>query len=229
MAFDLLPSVRAAKRTLCIYAEQLGLDPFPFLAEFDTCASVPAPEPLAATADSPRRRPFLDRESAPLVVLLAPALVAVAVIMLVDRVDWSGGAPEATSPAVVKRAAQPATAPSAAVVARPVVAARVEDAVNQVRPNPPVTPRLARLGVTASRGDSWLVVRSGSANGPVVFEGVLKQGRFFDVARPRLWIRVGAASNLDLRVNGARPVSDLFGTVDAVVGPAGLRKVPPVS
>ena len=48
-------------------------------------------------------------------------------------------------------------------------------------------------------------VRVGSANGRLVYEGTVQQGqtqRF--VKWRRLWVEVGAPSNLDVRLNGRR-------------------------
>jgi hypothetical protein len=70
------------------------------------------------------------------------------------------------------------------------------------------------------------VVRNRWNHGKVLFAGVLAQGRTVDFRRLRLWVRLGAASNLDVTVNGARPAAGLYGTVDSLVTASGLRKVP---
>jgi len=79
-----------------------------------------------------------------------------------------------------------------------------------------------RLRLTAVRGDSWLEVRTGSADGAVLFSGTLTQGstRTFRAAS-RLWIRFGGASSLDADLNG-RPLALRFGTYDMLVTPRGL-------
>jgi hypothetical protein len=66
------------------------------------------------------------------------------------------------------------------------------------------------------------MVRSVSAQGPVLFEGVLTAGAIRRFAGSRLWLRVGAGANLDARVNG-RPLNLLAGTFTALVTPGGLR------
>lgn len=68
---------------------------------------------------------------------------------------------------------------------------------------------------TAARGDSWFQARSGSFRGRVLYEGKLMRGEVVRVRSRRLWIRFGAASHLDLTIDG-RPVRlPAFGTFDA--------------
>jgi hypothetical protein len=56
----------------------------------------------------------------------------------------------------------------------------------------------------ASRGSSWLWVRSGSANGPTVYQGTLLQGKTLRVslANGPVWIRIGDPPHLDVRLGG---------------------------
>ena len=81
----------------------------------------------------------------------------------------------------------------------------------------------SRLVVTAARGDSWLSARADSAAGRQLYEGTLKQGEAIRLAAPRIWIRFGAAANLDLALNGRRLADVPVGTLDVVVTPAGLK------
>jgi cytoskeletal protein RodZ len=85
------------------------------------------------------------------------------------------------------------------------------------------TPALARLVVTASRGDCWLSVRAGSRDGRVLYEGMLREGDSLRVARTRLWVRMGAPWNLEARLNG-RALRGLPGdTGNVFVTRAGVR------
>jgi hypothetical protein len=59
-------------------------------------------------------------------------------------------------------------------------------------------------------------VRRGSATGPTVFEGVLRHGRTFVSEGKAFWLRLGAASNLVVSVNGRR-VAGLSGTIDVLL------------
>ena len=65
----------------------------------------------------------------------------------------------------------------------------------------------SRAVVTASRGSSWLWIRSGSSTGPTVYEGTLLQGKTLPVrlASGPVWIDFGAPWNVDVRLGG-KPV-----------------------
>jgi uncharacterized protein DUF4115 len=84
---------------------------------------------------------------------------------------------------------------------------------------------LARLLLTATRGDTWLAIRSDSAQGKVLFSGVLKDGRTVTAVGRQLWVRVGAAANLDARLNGSA-LALPSGTFSAIVGKQGLSQLP---
>jgi hypothetical protein len=58
--------------------------------------------------------------------------------------------------------------------------------------------------VVASRGNSWLWVRSGSAGGPTVYEGTLLQGKTLPVSLKTgpVWIRIGDPPSIDVRLGG---------------------------
>jgi hypothetical protein len=81
----------------------------------------------------------------------------------------------------------------------------------------------ARLVVRASRGDSLLSVHADSEEGESLYDGVLVQGRSISLFGPRLWIRLGAAENVDLTLDG-RPVERLpAGQIDLVATPGQLQ------
>jgi hypothetical protein len=76
---------------------------------------------------------------------------------------------------------------------------------------------LLRFELAAVGGDCWMSVRRGSAEGEVLYEGVLASGDSLRFTAKRLWLRLGAASNVELSING-RPVEDVpAGTVDLVL------------
>ena len=116
---------------------------------------------------------------------------------------------------------------------------RVKTAVKALPAEPavePAAPRartrpLARVNVfavTATRGDSWLAIRSRSARGRLLYEDTLEQGATLRFRAARLWIRFGAAANVDLRVNGEHMVLPLFGTFDAFVDARKVRPDPTI-
>jgi hypothetical protein len=84
--------------------------------------------------------------------------------------------------------------------------------------------RGTKLVVTAGGGDSWVEARAGSRAGPVLFQGTLTRGRRLRLAAAkRIWLRLGAASNVSLAVNGRPASTDLHGTLDVLVTPKGIR------
>lgn len=64
--------------------------------------------------------------------------------------------------------------------------------------------QLAHIVLSATRGDCWVVVRSRSARGRLVFAGTITQGTKKRFTGTRLWLRLGAAGNLTGWLNGAR-------------------------
>jgi cytoskeletal protein RodZ len=58
--------------------------------------------------------------------------------------------------------------------------------------------------VVASRGNSWLWVRSGNANGPTVYQGTLLHGKTLPVNLKNgpVWIRIGDPTSIDVRLGG---------------------------
>jgi hypothetical protein len=104
--------------------------------------------------------------------------------------------------------------PRAAVAPEPRPATPAKPSVTPAAPASTV-----KLGLTAVRSDSWVEVRRGSREGPIVFSGVISQGNEIELSAPRLWVRFGAASHLNITANG-RPVS-LQGTVETVFTPKG--------
>jgi hypothetical protein len=80
-------------------------------------------------------------------------------------------------------------------------------------PEAPTQPRELTVVVSATRGDCWVEARAGSASDTVLYTGVLAQGRSLRFNRPRVWLRLGAASNVDVVVDG-RQSSVPPGTVE---------------
>jgi len=125
-------------------------------------------------------------------------------------VDWDRSTPASREPVAIEVKA--ATTP----VARP----RRAPAVPAPPLQRPVTG--ATFAFTAERGDAWLQVRSRSFDGRVLYEGTLILGETVRLRSRRVWIRFGAASHLELTIDG-RPVRlPAFGTYDAFAGPRGV-------
>ena len=184
--WELLPGDAYVKGFLRTYAEYLGLDGNLYVDEYNN---------RFARIDEPQLVPErFERRSTPLGVgLLRPLVVIGAIVAIVAAVAaWqlsgSGGNRSApppptttTTPTTTAAHTPPKTTPKKhVVVALP-----------------------SRAVVVASRGNSWLWVRSGSAAGPTVYEGTLLQGKTLPVnlRNGPVWIRIGAPT-VDIRLGG---------------------------
>ena len=140
-------------------------------------------------------------------LVAAVAMLAAALSARNQRAAVAVSAPLAVQPLPIGTRTQQ---PVAAVTARPATKA-------------PAPADVARLVLRAARGDCWLSIRVGTPDGAVVYEGVLTAGRTLRVQGTRLWVRLGAAANLDVALNGKPVTTPAAGTLDVVVTPAGIR------
>jgi hypothetical protein len=81
------------------------------------------------------------------------------------------------------------------------------------------TPELVTVVVTATRGDCWVAARAGSESGRVLEERVLLQGESVRLRARRVWLSLGASSNVDVLVD-QRPREVPAGTVALVLAPS---------
>jgi cytoskeletal protein RodZ len=181
--WELLPGDAYVKGFLRTYADYLGLDGNLYVDEYNNRFARP---------DEPQLVPErFERRSTPLGVgFLRPLVVIGAIVAIVAAVAaWqlsgsSGG----------KQGAQPPTTPTTTGAHTP------------PKKKPPKHVAVAlpsRAVVVASRGESWLWVRSGSSAGPTVYQGMLLQGKTLAVNLKHgpVWIRIGAP-NIDIRLGG---------------------------
>jgi hypothetical protein len=70
--------------------------------------------------------------------------------------------------------------------------------------------------------DTWVEIRADSADGDVLYTGILPQGNAKRFRSTRVWASFGAASNLSARLNG-NPLQLLPGTYSALVTTRGLH------
>jgi len=177
--FDVLPAQTYVKGFLRSYAEYLGLDGQLYVDEYNSRFVVgeedaPA-RPRRSAPSQPRGVQVQSR-----VVLLT--LLGIASVTALVIVAWTRGEPQKKEP--VGLGTTPAQ-PSAVVKTR-------------------VTPAAVRMIVTAKRGNCWLEVHKGGANGKMVYAGTLQPGsRPLHFTAKRLWIIAGAPQNLTVKLNGA--------------------------
>lgn len=208
--FDLLPERVYAIGFLRTYARYLGLEEQRFVDELSSRLE-PAKEPevvLVPQAGASRRRP------AGAWVLVLAAVGAVAVV-LVGLIGLDGKKHPAASPPPTA-SSPPPTLPTATTTTRAVAP--------PARPKPKA--RVVRLALTASRGRCWLEARAGSPNGRVLDSGMLEAGQSLRLAGRRIWIRLGAPTQLDATVDGRRAELPPTTPVNVVVTASGIRAVP---
>jgi hypothetical protein len=204
---DLVGGFGEADRITRRYAALLGLEVEEPAAE---AAAAAAPAAVAAP------RPRLRRRRVVWLPLLA-ALAPVAVIGVVYLLGKTGDGESAGSADREPRASSIVTNPDPGVSVAP--------AQQPPEPPPAASPREPRVNLvlTADRGGSWVEAHSDSATGPLLFQGTLETGRELRLAASRIWLRLGAASNVSLALNGRTTPRELFGTVDVLITPKGIE------
>jgi cytoskeletal protein RodZ len=192
--FETLPGRAYARSFLHEYAHFLGLRSALFVEEYDLrfCDASIAPRPLVAVQRRRHERSFKGG------VVAGTAVLALAVAV----VAWKFG--DAPRPAQV-----PAARAASAPVRKPVTPAPA-----RVPSHEPVAQKLL---VVSTTGRCWVSVRTGSATGAVVYEGMLERGEVRRFAQRPLWIRFGAPWNAHLRLDG-RPVA-----LPTSAGPVNMR------
>jgi cytoskeleton protein RodZ len=205
--FEVLPAETYVRGFLRTYAEFLGLDGQLYVDEYNSRFVVG--EDDALVPGRPRRsqaRPHAQRRLAAGAV--AAALVAIAAIAGLVILAWKFGGGD-SSPASYPGLGNNATTQDRRHVSTGDVAAQ---------------PPRVQLVVTAARGSSWILVRSGSPSGKELYRGTLDLGQTQQFSARRLWLNVEAPQNIDARVNGKR--ATLAGTkpVVFVVTPGGIRR-----
>jgi hypothetical protein len=121
-------------------------------------------------------------------------------------------------------ATRPVTTPAATTAAETTTASETTaetTAETTGAPEPPRTPSGIRLRVKAN-ADTWVEIRAGSANGDLLYSGILPQGNARRFRSTQLWASFGAASNLTARLNG-NPLDLPPGTYRALVTTSGLQ------
>ena len=143
------------------------------------------------------------------------ALVALIVLEKTDRFGTRHTTAAATTEAI---------APEQATTTTPETTTAPDTARGETTAAPEpeeVTAGGVSLRLTAT-ADTWFEIRSGSADGDVLYSGILPQGSKKRFRSTQLWASFGAASNLIARLNG-KPLHLLPGTYIALVGAGGLQ------
>jgi cytoskeletal protein RodZ len=185
--WEALPGDAYVKGFLRTYADYLGLDGNLYVEEYNSRFARPdepqlVPERFARSGSRFGGAGFLR----PLVV------VAVIVAIVAGLAAW-----QLSSSSGDKRGTPPTTSGATTTVSHHTTPRKKHHKhVSAALPSAAV--------VVASRGNSWLWVRSGSAGGPTVYEGTLLQGKRLPVSLKKgpVWIRIGDPPSVDVRLGG---------------------------
>jgi hypothetical protein len=185
--WELLPGDAYVKGFLRTYADYLGLDGNLYVEEYNSRFARPdepafVPERFAHTARRFGGVGFLR----PLVVV--GVIAAIVAGLAAWQLAGSGG----------KKGAPPTTR-STTTTSRHTTRAK-----KKTHPTHVASALPSRAVVVAARGNSWLWVRSGGANGPTVYQGTLLQGKTLPVNLERgpVWIRIGDPASIVVRLGG---------------------------
>jgi hypothetical protein len=177
--FEVLPAETYVKGFLRTYAEYLGLDGQLYVDEYNSRFVIGEEDsPIRSPRRVPaaRSRRSARRESN--IVLLA--LIAIGLVTALVIVAWRFGNVDAPPVHGLN------TAPAATTAEAP-------DAAGSVR-----------LELRATRGDSYLIVKSGSAAGSALYQGTLERGQRQRFDGKVLWVRLETPANVLVKRNGNR-------------------------
>jgi cytoskeletal protein RodZ len=187
-SFDTLPAQTYVKGFLRTYADYLGLDGQLYVDEYNS---------RFATGEEEHREPVVARRTSNVGshhrrvesrwVLYALAAIGGVFALVIAAWKFSD-----TGTQKIPNLASDTTPPAASTVKQ------------KAQPKPkPVT---FRIYLRASHGNSWMDVRSWSANGRSRYTGTLELGQAQRFVAKRLWINFGNPGNLSIALNG-KPVS----------------------
>ena len=187
--FEVLPAETYVKGFLRTYAEYLGLDGQLYVDEFNSRFAREEETVLGPSSTEKTRH---RRVESNFIVVTLAGIVAVTILVVVA---WTLGSGDENPSSDLLLGTTPATTQASTTVAGTTAQTRT----------PSSQARLARVVLTAARGDCWIQVRAGGVNGQLLYEGTVQRGQTQRFAKwRRLWINLGAPGNLDARLNGRR-------------------------
>ena len=189
--WDMLPGEAYTKGFLRTYSEHLGLNGQLYIDEYNARIArhdEEAPSLVPHASVDTRR-------------LQRGVLAALAGILVVGATVAGLAAWRLAGSSTPPRAQPPSGGGSVAAAALPPAATPKTTPATTLSPAVSTAPVFT--SISATRGRCWLLVRAGGPNGKLLFEGVLEQGQAkrFQL-QPRLWVRMGRPSALDITVAG---------------------------
>lgn len=143
----------------------------------------------------------------------ALAIAALVGLIVLEKTDRFGTRQTQAAP-------QRVTTSSATTTAETTSASKTT-AETTAAPEPPRTASGITLRLRAN-ADTWVEIRAGSADGDVLYSGILPQGNAKRFRSRQVWASFGAASNFTARLNG-NPLQLPPGTYSALVSANGLQ------
>jgi cytoskeleton protein RodZ len=189
--FELLPAQTYVKGFLKAYADQLGLDGDLYVEEFNSRYATDEEPVQHAREGGGTWPPPMRLQSSAVVIALTAIGLATALVVAA----WQFGATDEPDdipglPPVAEQSTKQAT--------------RAQQREQQRTRAATVSRRVSFVAV-AAHGNCWLEIHRGSEAGPLLYEGTLLQGRSTARFRgERLWVNLGAPSNVVIRRNGKR-------------------------
>jgi cytoskeleton protein RodZ len=210
--FDLLPAPTYVKGFLRNYADALGLEGQLYVDEYNSRFVTGEEDIPLRPRDYQRRPQALGPRFEARSVMLVLGAIGVVVALVVGAAKFGSS----NNPKV--------------------------QGINAKGPNPPKRHHkparpMARLVLTATNGDSWLLVRGGSEAGRQLYAGTLPQGHQLPFTRPpfvfrRLWFAASKPQNLVARLNGRIvmiPGASTGRPEQLLVTPKSIAKAPPAT
>jgi hypothetical protein len=173
--FDILPAPTYVRGFLRSYAEALGLEPQPFVDEYNSRFTVGEEDYEIRTRRVPTRRVERNGRESRIAVV---ALLGIAVVTALVIAAWRFGGPS------------PEKVPGLAVQGQGTPSATRKGRVHLV--------------VRAVAGSSWMEVRSGATAGRLLFGGTLEPGDRKTFDGSKLQLALSEPGNVSLRLNGNR-------------------------
>jgi cytoskeletal protein RodZ len=188
--WELLPGDAYVKGFLRTYADYLGLDGNLYVDEYNNRFAHPEEQPLLVPERFARRKTPIGG-----VGFLRPLLaVAVIVAIVAGLAAWQLSGSSGPKRGVPPPTSTPTT--TASHHTAPKKTAHKKQHVSTALPT--------RAVLVASRGDCWLDIHAGSANGKLIYEATLTQGKRLPLKLTSgpVWMTVGNPTALDVRLGG---------------------------
>jgi cytoskeleton protein RodZ len=187
--FELLPAQTYVKGFLKSYADQLGLDGDLYVEEFNSRYATEEEPVQPSRGGGGSWPPSVRLQSSAVLIALTAIGLATALVIVAWRFGATDEADIPGLPPIAEQSTKQTT-----------------QAQRQRQPaKTAAASRRVSFVAVAAHGNCWLEIHRGSEAGPLLYEGTLLHGRSTAKFRgERLWVNVGAPSNVVIRRNGKR-------------------------